>query len=297
MTFRRIQAGLPRVGPTWAGLLSLLLLTAALGACSSEAPAPSATPTDTAAPATEATTAAPAADAGTDADATAPATGAPAQEAAANDNPVVPPQGPAPVPGTDYVEIAGGQPFAPTMGKIEIVEVFGYTCPHCAQFEPSFKAWKARQPADVKVVPLAAPFGGYWEPYARAFYAAESMNLLEKTHDAMFRAVHLERSLPAPPTVAKPEQIAAFYAKFGANAEQFAGAMNSFSINARMKRVGQFLVRSGVDSTPSLVVNGKYRVTGGRSHEDQLRILDHLVAMERAAMQPAATGGAAAGGR
>ncbi|MCF7222155.1 thiol:disulfide interchange protein DsbA/DsbL [Marilutibacter chinensis] len=294
MTSRPTQTGLIR-----AGLLPLLLLVSTLAACSSETPAPAATPAETAtapAPDTGTTPAAPA-EAG-EAPAADGSTPEAAGQAAANDNPVVPPQGPAPVLGTDYVEIAGGQPFAPAMGRIEVVEVFGYTCPHCAQFEPVFKAWKARQPADVVVVPLAAPFGGYWEPYARAFYAAESMNLLEKTHDAMFRAVHLERSLPTPPTVAKPEQIAAFYAKFGADAGQFAGAMNSFAVNARMKRVGQFLMRSGVDSTPSLVVNGKYRVTGGRSHEDQLRILDHLVAMERAAMERnAADSGAAAGSR
>lgn len=286
MTPCPIKAGPMKAGLKKAGLLPLLLTAALLGACSSEAPAPAATPTEVAPASAPAAEAAPAE---TTPEATAPTDSAPAPEAApaseasANTNPVVPPQGPAPIAGTDYVEIAGGQAFAPAMGKIEVVEVFGYTCPHCAQFEPVFKAWKARQPADVNVVPLAAPFGGYWEPYARAFYAAESMGLLEKTHDAMFRAVQLERSLPTPPTVAKPEQLAPFYAKFGADAGRFAGTMNSFAINARMQRVGQFLMRAGVDSTPSLVVNGKYRIIGGSSFEDQLRILDHLVAMERSA--------------
>lgn len=286
MTSRIFKTGLAKTG-----LLPLLLFVSMLAACSSETAAPTAE-ADSAAPAATApaeTAAVPAGEAAAGDDASAEAGTEAPQPAATNDNPVTPPEGPAPVLGTDYAEITGGQPFAPAMGKIEVVEVFGYTCPHCAQFEPIFKAWKARQPADVNVVPLAAPFGGYWEPYARAFYAADSMNLLEKTHDAMFRAVHLERSMPTPPTVAKPEEIAAFYVKFGANAEQFAGTMNSFSVNARMKRVGQFLMRSGVDSTPSLVVNGKYRVIGGRSHEDQLRIADHLVAMERAAMKPAAS--------
>ncbi|MBB1061360.1 thiol:disulfide interchange protein DsbA/DsbL [Marilutibacter spongiae] len=277
-------------------LLPLLLAASMLlGACSSQtdAPDPGAAPAtgEAAAPAPAGDDAAPtgatSATSAVDAD-SADAAGDARAEAGPNTNPVVPPAGPAPVAGTDYVEIAGGQPYAPSMGKIEVVEIFGYTCPHCAHFEPLFESWTAKQPADVKVVPLAAPFGGYWEPYARAFYAAEALGVLEPSHAAMFNAIHVDRSMPAPPTVASNEQIAAFYTKYGADPKKFASTMNSFAVNAKLKRVGQFLARSGVESTPDLVVNGKYRVIGGQSFEDRLRITDHLVAMERAAMAPAA---------
>ncbi len=275
----------------------LLAASMLLGACSSESDAPvaeTATPASDAAPATastgdaaEATPATPATAANAEA-AEAPAPAAGAGDDAPNVNPVQAPAGPAPVAGTDYVEIPGGQPYAPAMGKIEVVEVFGYTCPHCAHFEPLFEGWTQKQPADVKVTPLAAPFGGYWEPYARAFYAAEALGVLEQSHAAMFRAIHVDRSMPAPPTVASNEQIAAFYTRYGADAKKFASTMDSFAVNAKLKRVAQFLTRSGVESTPDLVVNGKYRVIGGQSFEDRLRITDHLVAMERAAMAPAA---------
>ena len=71
---------------------------------------------------------------------------------------------PAPVAGTDYVEIANGQPLEPLDGKVEVVEIFGYTCPHCATFAPLMSAWKSIAPADVRITYLPAPFGGYWEP-------------------------------------------------------------------------------------------------------------------------------------
>ncbi len=277
-------------------LLPLLLAASMLlGACSSQTDAPdtgAATP-EAAAPAAssdDTATAGPSSAEAADAPADAQAATAPGEakaEAGPNTNPVVPPAGPAPVAGTDYVEIAGGQPYAPAMGKIEVVEVFGYTCPHCAHFEPLFESWTARQPADVKVVALGAPFGGYWEPYARAFYAAEALGVLDQSHAAMFNAIHVDRSMPAPPTVASNEQIAAFYTKYGVDPKKFASTMDSFAVNAKLKRVGQFLARSGVESTPDLIVNGKYRVIGGNSFEDRLRITDHLVAMERAAMAPA----------
>ena len=69
-----------------------------------------------------------------------------------------------PVEGTDYVVIANGETFEPANGQVEVVEVFGYTCPHCATFDPLISAWKSRLPADVRVTYLPAPFGGYWIP-------------------------------------------------------------------------------------------------------------------------------------
>ncbi|MFC0679491.1 thiol:disulfide interchange protein DsbA/DsbL [Lysobacter korlensis] len=258
----------------------------ALSACG-ETETASAPVAPAAAPAT--TAAAPSAPAATPAvDANAAA--APAVAA----GPMVPPTGPEPVAGTDYVEIPGGQPFEPGTGKIEVAEVFGYTCPHCATFETVADAWKAKLPADVKFTPVAAPFGGFWVPYAKAFYTAQTMGLLDKTHDAMFRAIHIERSLPPPPAVPSDEQLAQWYAKHGADPQQFASTMASFATDAKLKRAQQWMQRSGVESTPSLIVNGKYRVIGGKTHEDQLRIAEHLIARERAASTAAPADAAAA---
>ncbi|MCE7033450.1 thiol:disulfide interchange protein DsbA/DsbL [Lysobacter sp. GX 14042] len=271
---------LPRLG---------LVLTAALAlaACGQDAPAPAApatTPTQAAAPA--GTTAAPAA---------APAAGqqqaAPAPER--TPGPVVPPQGPAPVAGTDYVEIASGQPYKPGNPHIEVVEGFGYTCPACAQFEPLVTAWAARLPADVEFIPVPAPFGGFWMPYAKAYYAAEAAGVLEQSHDAMFDAFHVRRQLDHEST--EPE-IAQFYGQFGVDPQEFARTMSSFAVNAKLNRARQFLQRTGVDSTPTLVIDGRYRVIGGTSWEDKLRIADHLIAMRREARGSTAEAPAQAGG-
>jgi thiol:disulfide interchange protein DsbA len=187
------------------------------------------------------------------------------------------------VAGVDYVDMPGGTAFAPHPGKIEVVEVFGYTCPHCAHFEPLLRAWKARQPADVEVVAVPAPFGGYWIPYAQAFYAAQSMGLLDRTHSAMFRAIHEQRRLPI--GGATPARIAGFYADYGADPEKFAQAMTSPQTQAKLVQARDFLQRSGVEGTPSLIVAGKYRVLGN-SAQDMLRIADALIQRERAGQRP-----------
>jgi thiol:disulfide interchange protein DsbA len=186
----------------------------------------------------------------------------------------------APVVGVDYVEIEGGKPFAPVKGKIEVVEVFGYTCPHCAHFEPQVSAWKAKLPGDVNFVALAAPFGGYWNPYAQAFYTAQSLKLVPKTHEAVFKALHEERSLPI--QNASAAEIAAFYAKFGADPIAFAAAMNSPATAKAMDRAKTFIMASEVDSTPSMVVAGKYRIITQKGFDDMLRVADQLIAKERA---------------
>lgn len=252
-------------------LLSLLL---PLAACNRQAEAP-ATPGETPAP-TAAATAAGATPATSAAETPAAAATPEPAPAATPDMPV----GPAPVVGVDYVEIAGGQPFEPTNGRIEVAEIFSYTCPHCAQFEPLVMAWRARQPADVKFTPIAGFFGGNPEPFAKAYYAAEAMGVRGKTHDAMFRALHIDRSLDM--MKATPETLAAFYGKFGVDPKQFASTMASFATDAKVKRANQFIMKSGVEGSPSIVVDGKYRVTG-KTLEDTLRITTHLVAKERAA--------------
>ncbi|WP_303747454.1 thiol:disulfide interchange protein DsbA/DsbL [Stenotrophomonas pigmentata] len=240
-------------------------------------------------------TTAPAAPAATEA-APAAATPAPAADAAApaaaatpTDAPVatpVPAQarlvGPEPVAGTDYVVIEGGQPFQPATGKVEVAEIFGYVCPACARFQPLVAPWKAGLPSDVSFVYVPAAFGGIWDNYARAFYAAETLGVQEKTHDALYTAIHIEQTLKGERGTDSVQDIANFYGKYGVDPKTFADTMGSFGVAAKVNRGKQFAQRSKIGGTPSVIINGKYLVKG-KSFEDMLRIADHLIARERAA--------------
>ncbi|MDU1661785.1 MAG: thiol:disulfide interchange protein DsbA/DsbL, partial [Stenotrophomonas maltophilia] len=90
------------------------------------------------------------------------------------------------VEGKDYERIAQPGPFQPLAGKIEVVEVFGYTCPHCAHFEPQLEAWAAKLPADVRFTPVPAAFGGAWDAWALAYYAADEVGVAKRSHAAVF---------------------------------------------------------------------------------------------------------------
>ena len=193
------------------------------------------------------------------------------------------------VEGVDYEVIRGGQPWEPLNGKIEVVEVFGYVCPACARLEPIFTAWESKLPADVRVSFVPAPFGPQWTPYAKAFYVADALGLVDETHTAMFHAIHIQDTLPGEGETPDEAAIAKWYGQHGADAKQFRAAMDSFATNAKVNRGRQFMVRSGVGGTPTIIVNGKYRVTGGRTYEEVLQITDQLISRERAAGASAAS--------
>ena len=184
----------------------------------------------------------------------------------------------APVEGTDYEVIEGGIPFAPLKGKVEVVEVFGYTCPHCAHFQPAVSAWAKKNAKTVNFIPMAAPFGGSWQPYAQAYYAAQALGVVAQTHDAMFRALHTDGTLPL--RNATPGEIAPFYARYGVDPAKFMATFEGADVAARVAKAEQFIRRSGVEGTPTLVINGRYRVIG-HDFDDVLRIADQLIARER----------------
>lgn len=183
--------------------------------------------------------------------------------------------------GEHYDLIPGGQPFEPLDGKIEVVEVFNYVCPACAMFQPLVNTWKARLPADVRFTYVPAAFGGNWDPYVRAYYAAEAMGIADKAHDGIFQAIHVDRSLKGERGTDSPQDIARAYAKFGADPAQFASTMASFTVNAKFGRAKQYIAQQRANSTPTMIVNGRYRIKA-RNFETMLENTDRVIAQVRA---------------
>ena len=189
------------------------------------------------------------------------------------------PAGQTPQAGTDYVEIADGKPWAAKPGRIEVAEVFGYSCPHCAQLEPQLQAWKARQKRDVNFVAIPAAFGGPWDTWARAYFAAANLGLLARTHQATFDAVHGTGALPRNPSEA---ELAAFFAGYGVDAAKFRAAMADPKVDAQLKQAAAVARAWQLEGTPTLVVAGRYRVIG-HDFPEMLRTADWLLARERQA--------------
>jgi thiol:disulfide interchange protein DsbA len=197
-----------------------------------------------------------------------------------------PAQAQTPVAGEDYIEISNGRPLDPADGVVVVEEFFNYICPACNAFEPVFVAWAAKLPSDVKLVHVPASFRADFVQYARAYYAAQSLNVAEKSHAAVYQAIHRARTLPAEGQRPDEEKIAAFYADYGVDEQQFLSVMKSFAVDLKVRRAAEHMQRSRIPSTPSVVINGRYLVQGD-TYQDMLRIADYLIEKERTAAAPA----------
>ena len=180
----------------------------------------------------------------------------------------------APVEGVDYVLIDGAQPYRPLQGKVEVVEVFAYWCPHCAQFQPMVDAWKRRLPQGVRFtyVPLATESS---DPLSRAYFASEALGAVERTHAALFRAMHDDGTMPMNPS---DGELQDWFVGQGLPAARLKAAWNSPATAANLRHASAFEHAVDIEGTPTLVVNGRYRIISG-DHEAMLRTADALIAM------------------
>lgn len=185
--------------------------------------------------------------------------------------------------GKNYFLIDPPQPTE-TSGKVEVLEVFSYGCPHCNEFQPIAENLKKALPAGAVFRYLPAGFGREaWATFARGFYAAEALGILDKTHAPLFKAIYSEKKVNGvSPTL---DEIAAVYASVaGVKAEDVVGTAGSFAVNTKLKRAEAFIKATGIDGTPALVINGKYRLdTRSAGGYPQLQeLVKFLVAKEGA---------------
>src|SRR5690606_27994198 len=179
----------------------------------------------------------------------------------------------------DYVVIPDGQRWSTADDRIEVVEVFAYTCHHCADFEPTLAAWKRKQPADVRVDYVPAAFRPT-DNYARAAFAFGQLGVLDKVHGPLFRAIHDAQTVPI--SNASADELATFVRGEGIDADRFKAAMASPETDGLWPRARDFALARGLRGTPPAAVDGKHRVRAP-SQAQALQLAEQLVAMQRAA--------------
>lgn len=163
-------------------------------------------------------------------------------------------------------------------GMIEVREFFWYGCGHCYNLEPHMKAWLKTKPADVNFVRTPAALNPVWEQNARGYYAAEMLGVLERSHDALFQAIHVAKE-----KLFDQASLARFYAGFGADTKKFDSLYNSFAVSGKVGQGKNLAKQYGLEGVPALVVNGKYLVKG--SDARALATVNELIAQERAALK------------
>ena len=180
--------------------------------------------------------------------------------------------------GVQYRTIANPQPTS-SEEKIEVLELFWYSCPHCYYLEPDIEAWLKNKPEDVEFVRMPAVLGPSWELLARAYYTADLLEASDKIHKPLFERLHKERK-----PIRNAAQLKEFFVSHGVSAEDFDSTFQSFAVVTKTNRAKQVRNMYGITGVPALVVNGKYLVTAklAGGNKQMLDVVDFLVERERA---------------
>lgn len=178
--------------------------------------------------------------------------------------------------GIDFTILPNPQPTE-TGDKIEVLEVFMYSCPHCFHLEPTLEKWRETQPANVAFRRMPAVFSTKPDLQAQAFYAAELLGAQEKFTLAMFDAIHVKKQ-----KISDESVVVTIAEGAGIDGAEFRKALNSFDVNMKVNRARNVTKNYGIDGVPAVVVNGKYRTSPSQtgSREGLVKVIDQLIARE-----------------
>ena len=186
-----------------------------------------------------------------------------------------------PKSGVEYVTLAQPQPVQTTGKKVEVIEFFWYSCPHCNAFEPSLDAWSKKLPTDTvafRRVPVS--FSAMHETHAKIFYALEAMGQVEAMHRKVFAAIHVQRK-----RLDKEADIVEFMTQNGVDGAKFAEAYKSFGVATKVRQGKALSEAYKIDGVPSIGVAGRWFTAPSLagSPERALAVTDALIQMARKA--------------
>ena len=184
----------------------------------------------------------------------------------------------APKEGKDFNKLDRPLPTDVGAGKIEVIEFFWYSCPHCNAFEPTFANWVKNVPKDVTVRRIPVAFNESFAPQQRLFFTLEALNLLDTLHAKVFTAVHVEKQ-----ALNTDASIQAWAEKQGVDKTKFAEAYKSFGMASKFRRSVQLQNDFKVEGVPSLGIAGRFYTDGSMagSMERALQVTEALLAQVR----------------
>jgi len=183
-----------------------------------------------------------------------------------------------PEEGFDYQTLSSPRPTK-SGGKIEVLEFFWYDCSHCNAMLPLIEPWAKRQRNSIvfKRIPVARNEGAILQQ--KLYYTLEDLGKVETLHSKIFNAIH-DEWIP----LKTMEQMADFLEKQGIEKKRFLKTYNSDRVMKKVQRAQQLTATYGVDSVPTIVINGQYMTSAsmiGGNQADALQVAVHLVAKSK----------------
>ena len=179
-----------------------------------------------------------------------------------------------------YQELASPLPTS-VSDKVEVVEMFWYGCNHCYSLEPVMQEWLETKPDYVEYVRVPAVFRDNWVPLARAWYVIDTLELGDRVHMNLFKALHVKKL-----NMNNEGLLRRFFENEGVSAEQFDQVFNSFSVDSMVRNAARLTREYKITGVPAIIVNGRYMtsatLTGG--HDALIEQINILAAREAEVM-------------
>lgn len=179
--------------------------------------------------------------------------------------------------GRHYQTLNPLQPVAVNDGRIEVVEVFLYACPHCNALESKINKWLEDKQDIVNFRRMPAILGPDWIIQAKAYYVAEKLGILDTIQPALLKAIHQDGK-----QYHNEYSLMEFFIKQGVSQHAFVEAIHSPEVAENLSRARVMTVQYGLRGVPAMIVNGRYKTaqyfTG--SQEKMLEVVDSLIERE-----------------
>ena len=162
-----------------------------------------------------------------------------------------------PQQGIDYLILDKPVAVDAVAGKVEVIEFFGYWCPHCNAFEPELETWLKRLPANISFKRVPVAFNDAAIPLQKMYYTLEALGHVNDMQRKVFTAIHAEKI-----NLNTQEGIVAWAVKQGLDQKKFVDAYTSFAVNTKVTKAKQLANAFKIDGVPSLGVAGRYYTDG-----------------------------------
>jgi thiol:disulfide interchange protein DsbA len=182
-----------------------------------------------------------------------------------------------PTAGREYRVVSPPQ-SVDTGNKIEVLEFFQYSCPHCYSFNPFLEGWRKKLAADVEYRRNPINWDNSTLPHTKIYYTLEALGRVNDMHDKVFDAYHKNKR-----RLLDVNEIADFMAANGFDKAKWTATFSSFAINTKAARAGQVWRNFKIDGTPAMAVDGKFVSSPAMvgSREGALEVLDFLIETAR----------------
>ena len=181
------------------------------------------------------------------------------------------------VEGQHYRRLSPTQTTTTSSDSVEVAEFFMHSCIHCYNLEPYVEAWLPNKPEHIDFVRVPTTWDPIRQLHAQAFYTAVALDLEDEIHMPFFREFHDRGNY-----LQTVDALADFFGEFGVSRDDFEGTFESFFITSQVNRAAELGNRYRVDSTPTIVVNGKYRTDVGMAggYDQLFELIEALATAE-----------------